>query len=196
MKQETVEQIFRAAVEIFAESGFERAKMDDIAQRAQVAKGTIYYHFKGKEELFVALMNSGMEKFTDVVRRATEAHQDPADQLRGLLRAKVTYLYHHGTFAKLLLSEVWGSKERQQAFRARIRDLVELIEGVLRRGGDSRFTSSRDRLHETAVAIFGAISVTVLQEIFRAEDRELLEGDRIEVMLDTLEPLICGALRD
>ena len=46
MRHETVDLIFNAAIEVFAESGFDQAKMDDIARAAGVAKGTIYYHFK------------------------------------------------------------------------------------------------------------------------------------------------------
>ncbi|WP_353963340.1 helix-turn-helix domain-containing protein [Tepidibacillus marianensis] len=44
--------MFDAAIDVFSEYGFEKAKMDLIAEKANVAKGTIYYHFKSKEEIF------------------------------------------------------------------------------------------------------------------------------------------------
>ncbi|MFD1427180.1 TetR/AcrR family transcriptional regulator [Kroppenstedtia sanguinis] len=189
MRPETIEQIFQSAVEVFAHSGFERAKMDEIARQAGVAKGTIYYHFKGKEELFVALMNDGMERLMDRLRRRIEATEDPIYQLEGLLEALVEYLYHHGTFAKLLISEAWGSIERQHEFRTRLRELVELIEDVLEEGVSSgHFLPLKG--HDTAVAIFGAASVAVLQDLFRDLDEKSAPEERIAEMADHLNQLI------
>ena len=43
--------IFESAIKIFSESGYRGATMDDIAANASLAKGTLYYHFKSKEEI-------------------------------------------------------------------------------------------------------------------------------------------------
>ncbi|MDR6225337.1 TetR/AcrR family transcriptional regulator [Desmospora profundinema] len=191
MGSDTIEHIFGAAVCVFAESGFERARMDEIARRAGVAKGTIYYHFKSKEELFVALMNNGMERLTAYLRRRLAQVEDPQEQLGEILDAQVRYLYDNGTFAKLLISEVWGSIERQRVFRARIRDLVSIIEEVIRRG-EKEGSFRTLKVQETAVAIFGAISVAVLQELFRFEEQERqdVKEERIPDLVRNLETLI------
>ncbi|OYD06299.1 TetR/AcrR family transcriptional regulator [Paludifilum halophilum] len=191
MGRETIDQIFAAAVDVFAHSSFERAKMDEIAGYAGVAKGTIYYHFKSKEELFVALMNDGMEQITEFLRRRIASAEGAADQLREALEAYVTYLFRNGTFAKLLLSEVWGSTQRQHVFRARIRELVAIIEEVLAQGESEGVFRPMDK-RETAVAVFGAASVTVLQEIFhRQEGGDDMEIDeRIPSLVAALEALL------
>ena len=48
----TKKLIFEAAIKVFSECGYNGAIMDDIASRAGVAKGTLYYHFASKEEIF------------------------------------------------------------------------------------------------------------------------------------------------
>lgn len=191
MGSATIEHIFEAAVSVFAESGFERARMDEIANRAKVAKGTIYYHFKSKEELFVALMNNRMERLIAYLRSRLQQVEHPQNRLGEILDAQVRYLYDNGTFTKLLISEVWGSIERQRVFRARIRDLVAIIEEVINQGekaGEFRAV----KVHETAVAIFGAIGVAVLQELFRFEEqeREAVKEERIPELVDNLKTLI------
>ncbi|MBB6672420.1 TetR/AcrR family transcriptional regulator [Cohnella nanjingensis] len=55
-------KIMLAAVEVFSENGYHRASMDEIALRAQVAKGTLYYNFPGKSQLFKAIVKEGFEK--------------------------------------------------------------------------------------------------------------------------------------
>ncbi|SFS38017.1 TetR/AcrR family transcriptional regulator [Marininema halotolerans] len=191
MSRETVGMIFEAAVKVFAERGFDRAKMDDIAREAGVAKGTIYYHFTSKDELFTALMNHGLQKMKEYVRRRMDEVKQPTLKLRGLLEAEVSYLFQHGTFAKLLLAEVWSSNERQYEFRAHIHELESIIREVLEVGiqeGDFREINAT----ETSIAIFGAMSVTVLQEVFRDIhlSGEELANTRTTPVVDMLEMLL------
>jgi len=49
-------EILDAALEVFAKQGFAAARLDDVAELAQVAKGTIYLHFQDKEDLFFELV--------------------------------------------------------------------------------------------------------------------------------------------
>src|SRR5262252_7777997 len=50
------QEILEAALEVFAEKGFASARMDDIAAKAGVSKGTIYLYFESKEAVFRALV--------------------------------------------------------------------------------------------------------------------------------------------
>src|SRR5215208_6116816 len=53
-------EICAAALEVFAEKGFAAAKLDEIARRAGVSKGTLYLYFKDKEDLFRAVVRSAI----------------------------------------------------------------------------------------------------------------------------------------
>jgi AcrR family transcriptional regulator len=52
----TTAALLKAAAETFAERGFERATMDEIAERVGLSKGALYYRYRGKEDLFIALL--------------------------------------------------------------------------------------------------------------------------------------------
>lgn len=190
MRHEKVDVIFQAAVEVFAESGFDQAKMDDIAQEAGVAKGTIYYHFKSKEELFVGLMNEGMEKLIDCVWRNIGLKQTPKEQLEALIYSQVHFFMQNGKLAKLLLNEAFGTKERQRQFRAKIRDYLQLIEKILQAGcerGDFQITY----IQEMASAIFGAISVAVLQKLYSLEERNHIDMEQVTpAVIKSVEQLL------
>jgi len=54
-KTEVREKIIEAAIVSFAQTGFDRTKMEDIAKRLGLSKGTIYLYFRSKEELFLAI---------------------------------------------------------------------------------------------------------------------------------------------
>lgn len=190
MRHEKVELIFQAAVEVFAESGFDQAKMDDIAQMAGVAKGTIYYHFKSKEELFAGLINEGIEKLIEYARRYIESDEDPVHKLQNIIKAHVHFFIHHAMLAKLLLNEAFGTKERQCHFRSKIRKYIELIEAVLIEGKEKRKFQIQHTA-ETASAIFGAASVIVLQKLYHMEGQPSIELEReLPAMLEALQHLL------
>jgi AcrR family transcriptional regulator len=61
-KSEVRERIIESAVECFAKTGFDRTKMDDIANLSNLSKGTLYLYFKSKEDLFYGICESSLKK--------------------------------------------------------------------------------------------------------------------------------------
>jgi AcrR family transcriptional regulator len=68
------EAILAAALNEFSARGFAAARLDDVAKRAGVAKGTIYLHFRDKEALFQEIIRSLMGPFVGTVERAFNAN--------------------------------------------------------------------------------------------------------------------------
>jgi AcrR family transcriptional regulator len=67
------EAILAAALDEFSASGFAAARLDDVARRAGVAKGTIYLHFRDKEALFQELIRSALGPFVATIEAASAA---------------------------------------------------------------------------------------------------------------------------
>jgi AcrR family transcriptional regulator len=59
-KIEVREKIIKAAIDAFSKYGFDRTRMDDVAKTADLSKGTIYLHFKSKEDLFYAICENNL----------------------------------------------------------------------------------------------------------------------------------------
>ena len=64
-KSQRLEQVLAAAFEVFAAHGYEAARIDEVAERAGIAKGTIYLYFKGKDQLFRAVVRNLIQKPVD-----------------------------------------------------------------------------------------------------------------------------------
>lgn len=62
-------KIVLAAISEFAHDGFEKASIDRIALKAKVAKGTVFYHFKSKQDLFDEIIKEGQKTFEEIVTR-------------------------------------------------------------------------------------------------------------------------------
>lgn len=64
-KSEVRERIIRAAMESFAQTGYDKTKMEDIAKKLDLSKGTLYLYFKSKEDLFFGICERNMEEGKD-----------------------------------------------------------------------------------------------------------------------------------
>ena len=78
------EAILDAALTVFAERGFEAARLDDMAARAGVAKGTLYLYFKDKEALFEALVRGAV---SPMLGKVAESAAAPGMKAAGCARA-------------------------------------------------------------------------------------------------------------
>jgi AcrR family transcriptional regulator len=81
-------EICAAALEVFAEKGFAAAKLDEIARRAGVSKGTLYLYFKDKEDLFRAVVRSAIAPNIEAVTATISSSDAPfPDVVRMFLAA-------------------------------------------------------------------------------------------------------------
>lgn len=64
-KEARPQELLSAALELFVEKGFAATRLDDVAARAGVSKGTVYLYFKSKEELFQAVIREGIVPVID-----------------------------------------------------------------------------------------------------------------------------------
>ncbi len=85
--------IVQAAVKIFSKEGFHDAKIDDIAQEAGVAKGTVYQYFSSKQELFQEMIKYSIEKYSQAVKKIVSSEENIEEKI-------YTLAANHGKFIK------------------------------------------------------------------------------------------------
>lgn len=112
--------IFAAAREVIVERGFDAAKMDEIAARAGVGKGTLYNFFASKEELFLQLVLDHFERIRDMVDRESEGLDDPWQELEASWRALLLRAFPELMAQWNFTYQLWGFLARDAAARERL----------------------------------------------------------------------------
>ncbi len=83
MRDESKHQkILSAAVEVFSEKGFYNSRVSEIAQRANVADGTIYLYFKNKDDILITLFEEEFGQIVDELRSEMAKEKDPIQKIR------------------------------------------------------------------------------------------------------------------
>jgi AcrR family transcriptional regulator len=129
------ERVLDAAAEVFARRGYERATVDEIAGEAGLSKGTVYWNFASKEDLFVALLEERIDRPTRGLMEMSRA--TPLDQpSAGAVDAGLTAMVRERPELFQLVIEYWAAAARDPKLRkryvARQQDLRETLAEVMR----------------------------------------------------------------
>src|SRR5262245_31139886 len=157
-------EILAAALECFAERGFAATRMDDVAARAGVTKGTVYLYFQSKEELFKALVRS--ELLPNIERlEAVASMPGPAPaMIEGLLAVWAGHVYPSkmSVLPKLILSEAGNFPDLAKFYLDEVaRRGLKLLRSILRRGVEAGEFRPIDVDH-VAYCVIGPLLFSVL----------------------------------
>lgn len=166
-RQATRQKLFEAAVTLIAEQGFSSTTVDEIAERAGVAKGTVYYNFASKTMLFEELLRHGIELLTASLQSAADETAErgggPVDALDAMVRAGLGFIARYPSLTQLYVAELWRTNRAWQSTLMVVRrQAIAVIESVLREGVAAGELSEDIDIPLTASALFGMVLVAAL----------------------------------
>lgn len=166
-REATRQKLYEAAVTLIAEQGFSATTVDEIAERAGVAKGTVYYNFASKSVLFEELLRHGVSLLTASLREAAERTaaegRGKVDALDAMVRAGLVFIDRYPAFTQLYVAELWRTNRAWQSTLMVVRqEAVAVVEGVLREGVAAGEFSDEIDVQLTAAALVGMVLVAAL----------------------------------
>ncbi|MFF4405554.1 TetR/AcrR family transcriptional regulator [Streptomyces sp. NPDC001262] len=166
-RMNTRRKLFEAAVTLIAEQGFSSTTVDEIAERAGVAKGTVYYNFASKTVLFEELLRHGIELLTDSLQQAADGTAarggSNVDALDAMIRAGLEFISAYPALTQLYVAELWRTNRAWQSTLMQVRQqAIAVIETVLRKAISTGELSEEIDVPLTASALFGMVLVAAL----------------------------------
>jgi AcrR family transcriptional regulator len=121
--------IVRAAAEVFAELGFERATLDAVGERVGLTKASLYYYFKSKEELLAYVVSHTVRAQEEAVAALAHEGMTPEERLRGFILGHLRSLYSDpvGKIAARLALSSDNDPLVKSAFREYVRGLDTIL---------------------------------------------------------------------
>lgn len=154
------EEILDAAQRVFFEKGLQAAMMDEIAESAELSKGTLYLYFKSKEDLYLAVMIRGIETLHSMFEQTISQPKPTVELLSDLGKTyyeffqnhrnyfRMLYFFQNPLFHKQVSEEMMGvcSQENQRIWK--------LVIGLIERGIQEKVLRPELVPEETAVSLW------------------------------------------
>ncbi|MGE0448567.1 MAG: TetR/AcrR family transcriptional regulator [Vicinamibacterales bacterium] len=102
----TPDRILTAAAAEFSERGYAGARVDRIASRAGINKAMLYYHFRGKQALYRALLRATFAPVAERLSAIAESPDAPADRLAAAVASVAAFVQEHAYFPAIMLREI------------------------------------------------------------------------------------------
>ncbi|MGK4004069.1 TetR family transcriptional regulator [Sorangium sp. So ce1036] len=136
----TREQILDAALLVFSRKGYAAATLQDVAAEAGLTRGAVYWHFKGKAELYTALLGERLARANAVFSEALSSTPSPLEALERLLTRSLEYLEEDPEYRAVLSLSLFKtelSPELAAGFEQKVssvRRLVAVVSDLVRKG--------------------------------------------------------------
>ncbi|HYT42136.1 MAG TPA: helix-turn-helix domain-containing protein [Methylomirabilota bacterium] len=187
-RQERAERILDAAAELILRWGYRKTTIDDIAKQAGVAKGTIYLHWKTREDLFLALMaREGLKVTEDIKQRI--ASDPEGSTLRGFVKHSTLALLENSLMKAMylndtdMLGELASREYRSPTYPQRIENYKNYLEFLRTQGLVSTDIGIREQTYILSAVWIGFLLVDPwMPEEFKVSDEEM-----VEMLADTMQ---------
>jgi len=100
-KEQRREEILNASQQVFFEKGLQNSTMDEIAELAELSKGTLYLYYNSKEDLYLAVMLRGFDLLHEMVAKAEQQTTQPAEAMWMMGKVYYEFFEKHRNFFRM-----------------------------------------------------------------------------------------------
>ncbi|PKL30916.1 hypothetical protein CVV43_04915 [Candidatus Saccharibacteria bacterium HGW-Saccharibacteria-1] len=162
--------ILASATKVFAKEGYDNASVDEIALQANVAKGTFYYHFKSKEDLFISLISAGTDKLSEQMSDAADKYSNPIDKVGVIVESQYKFFSDNNDLCRVLLSEIWRFESKwKQKYEPKRDKYIYTMEQTIIQGQHNNVFDKDINPKLASIAIFGLTATSALDQIVIGE---------------------------
>lgn len=133
----TKRKIFETSMKLFAKKGYDATSIEEITATVGVAKGTLYYHFSSKEEIFNFLVEEGMKLLQNSIDIKTAKFPNYIDKIKAVVLIQIKIVVKYEDLITILLSQFWGNETRNQKCKKHIFEYIQKIENIVKEGIDA-----------------------------------------------------------
>ena len=184
----TKRKIFETSMKLFAEKGYDATSIEDITETVGVAKGTLYYHFTSKEEIFDFLVEEGIKLLQNSVEIKIAKYQNYLDKIKAIILIQIKIVNKYENLINIILTQLWGKEKRNQKCQKLIYDYIDKIEDIVKIG-ITKGQIKGDDAKIIATEIYGLICSTL---VYKMREREKFN---ISDMYNTFETTIIKGLK-
>ena len=170
----TKRKIFETSMKLFAEKGYDATSIEEITANVGVAKGTLYYHFSSKEEIFGFLIEEGVKLLKNSIEIKTEKLENALDKIRAIVLIEIKVLVKSEDFMTIVLREIWGSGERSNLCKKHVFEYIQMIEEIVEEGINKKEIIDGDK-NVIASGIFGFTCSSLIYKMRTDKEINVLE---------------------
>ena len=162
----TKRRIFNTAVKLFSDKGYDNASVEEITAIAGVAKGSLYYHFAKKEDIFDLILQEGMKLLRNSIEIKTRNCESSLDKIKAIILVEIKVIVRYEDFLNVVLSQIWGEEEKNKKCKKAVFEYIKIIEKIVQEGIENGEFYDGD-VEAISAGIFGVTCSSLIYRLKR-----------------------------
>ncbi|HDP75282.1 MAG TPA: TetR/AcrR family transcriptional regulator [Bacteroidales bacterium] len=179
------ENIISTATEVFSRYGFKKTSMEDIARALRMGKSSIYYYFKGKEEIFQAVVDREADLLRVKVKEILDSAQPVTEKLRTYVKMRMDLIKQLSNYMEILKNDDLMNLELTEKFRKKYDDEeITIVRQILEEGTNKGELKVKD-LNLSALAIVTAmkgLEIPLVSSTMGVESLNMVIDDMLDIL--------------
>ncbi|MEA3359579.1 MAG: TetR/AcrR family transcriptional regulator [Thermodesulfobacteriota bacterium] len=157
-KNEKYNKIIAAATKIFAQKGYYKTRVSEIAKEAGIADGTIYLYFNHKDQILISLFEEKMQEVLDNMRKQISLETDPLEKIKRFALVHLKLIEDNKDMAEIIQVELRQSgKFMKNYHNIKFAQYLDLIEDIIIEGQEKKLIKKEIIPAIAKRAFFGAL---------------------------------------
>ncbi|MGC8554110.1 MAG: TetR/AcrR family transcriptional regulator [Candidatus Acidulodesulfobacterium sp.] len=187
--QDKYELILSSSRKLIEEIGFSALTMDKVAQKAGIAKGTVYLYFKDKDDLLEKVLSSGFEKMFERIKIRVGNENGAFNKLKSLINENIWHIYENRYFFKTIFLDevnvVFLKKKSKESYNLRRKRYTDYIADIIKSGIESGEFRKDINNSKTAYMLVALIKTGAIYNFLNGMfdlTSEMIEKDTEEIL--------------
>ncbi|HAS40917.1 MAG TPA: TetR/AcrR family transcriptional regulator [Microscillaceae bacterium] len=186
----TEQKILEVATEVFQQKGYAGARMQDIADKAQINRAMLHYYYRNKEKLFEGIFQNAFQKLIPSMNEVFDADLPLFDKIRQVVNNYITLVFQNRNLPLFVLHELQQNPEKFVSnffvhhTRPNPAKLIQQIQEEIKAGNIRPIMPQHLVMNMMSLCIFPFVSQPVFQQVFQIGDaqyEQFLESRKTEV---------------
>ncbi|MGZ3608329.1 MAG: TetR/AcrR family transcriptional regulator [Syntrophales bacterium] len=175
-KIERRQSIIQAAIEVFGKNNFPNSTISEIAQKANVAEGTIYQYFKNKEDLFFSIPVEKSKEFSRELELHLEGIHGASNKIGKFIWYYLYFFNKNPGYARTLMLEMRVSKNfvKTRAYKS-FKPFTDRILEIIKEGQQERIIRDDVNIYILRQLILGILEHMVTRWLLKGEKYDLMQ---------------------
>lgn len=169
----TKRKIFETSMNLFATKGYDATSIEEITSVVGVAKGTLYYHFSSKEEIFTFLVEEGMKLLQNSISIKIANCTTLTSKLKAILLIQIKVMTKYEDFMTIVLSHVLGKGSINLTCRKYVFQYIDTVEKIIQDSIDNG--ESITNVDDPKILASGIFGITYSILLYKIKDGNELD---------------------
>lgn len=187
MAEDTRNKILQSAVKLFSKNNYHAVSMTQIAKGAEISKGTLYWHFDSKEELFREIAVGGITHFNNLFEDIAQKDISSDEKIREMVECVLETLIKHLGIMDVFRNNVeLISRDFKDTIEAKHKENIEIVTRIVEQGIEEGLIKGENPTD---------ISTMILSVLFTSHTKELLDNaEKVEKKIDFIYDFIMNGI--